>query len=42
MNQIKNNNSEYDELYKQMDFEKKKFEQELDAVIGGSKDKIRE
>ena len=40
--QLRNSSAEYSELYKQLDNEKRKFENELDEQMRGAKDRIAE
>ena len=40
--QLRNSSAEYSELYKQLDGEKRKFENELDEQMRGAKDRIAE
>ena len=39
--QLRNSNLEHSELYKQLDSEKKRFEDELESQAQGAKDRIR-
>ena len=40
--QLRNSSAEYSELYKQLDGEKRRFENELDEQMRGAKDRIAE